>query len=495
MGKGIKILLIHPNTFMDNMIPIGIPLLSACLKNAGHETKLFDTTFYQTRAKTGDDYRAETLQISRTNLQEFGIDRIFTDMVDDFRKLIQEYQPQLIGFSVIDITWPIALKLLRSISDCQIPTIVGGVHAMLSPEDVIQGDSVDMVCVGEGEEAIVELADCIRDGRDYSNVRNLWVKANGGIIRNELRDLRNLDDNPIPDRSIFEEKRFYKPMRGKVWVMAAVELDRSCPHSCTYCANEGLHAIYRDKGRYYRQRSIEKTIEEVLKLQETYGIEYVYFVAANFLHMNEKRFQEFIQKYKNIKIPFYIDTRPETITKERVVALEAVGCKSMAIGLEHGDEEFRKKYLRRNIKNESIINAVDIVKTNSNIKISVNNIIGFPYETRELVFKTIELNRKINADSRMVNIFNPYAGTELREVSIREGFISAQDLAGDYRSDVVLNMPQFPKNEIAGMQRTFIMYSEFPKYMYPLIQKAEADDEVFRLLSSAYEQYKQEMLL
>ena len=64
-----KVLLVYANSFMDYLIPIGISLLSACLKKAGHETKLFDTTFYRTRDKTGDEARVETLQIKETNLE------------------------------------------------------------------------------------------------------------------------------------------------------------------------------------------------------------------------------------------------------------------------------------------------------------------------------------------------------------------------------------------------------------------------------------------
>ncbi len=143
MTTGIKFLLVLPNTFMDNMIPIGIPLLSAGLKREGHDTKLFDTTFYPTRKKTGDDYRVETLQIAKTNLADFGIVKKETDMAEDFRKMVDEYNPDIIGFSVIDITWPIALKLMHAIGDYKIPKIVGGVHAILSPESVIKEPNAD----------------------------------------------------------------------------------------------------------------------------------------------------------------------------------------------------------------------------------------------------------------------------------------------------------------------------------------------------------------
>lgn len=52
-----KFLLVYVNSFMDNLIPIGTSILSACLKKEGHEVALFDTTFYRTKDKTGDEVR------------------------------------------------------------------------------------------------------------------------------------------------------------------------------------------------------------------------------------------------------------------------------------------------------------------------------------------------------------------------------------------------------------------------------------------------------
>ena len=57
---------------------------------------------------------------------------------------------------------------------------------------------------------------------------------------------------------------------------------------------------------------------------------------------------------------------------------------------------------------------------NTSIRISANNIIGFPTESREDIMKTIELNRKINPDSVVLNAFRPYSGTELRKICIEK---------------------------------------------------------------------------
>jgi hypothetical protein len=42
--NGLRVLLVNCNTPMDNLIPAGVSLLSAVLKQHGFEVRLFDTT-------------------------------------------------------------------------------------------------------------------------------------------------------------------------------------------------------------------------------------------------------------------------------------------------------------------------------------------------------------------------------------------------------------------------------------------------------------------
>jgi radical SAM superfamily enzyme YgiQ (UPF0313 family) len=148
------------------------------------------------------------------------------------------------------------------------------------------------------------------------------------------------------------------------------------------------------------------------------------------------------------------------------------------------------------MSNETIIKAIDVIKNNSNIRVSVNNIVGFPFETRENIFKTIELNRQVNADTRMVNIFNPFKGTKLRQMAVEAGFISADMDAGDYRSDYLLDMPQLSKEELKGLHKAFLLYVNFPKFLWPLIKYCEKDNEfgnkLFKIISDIYKGIKNE---
>src|SRR3989344_2197883 len=109
-----RVLLINANSSMDTLIPPNLATLSACLKKAGNEVKLFDTTFYNTRGFTGDDARIRTLQVKKTNFKDLGIDFEKTDMVDDFIDMVEKYKPHLIGLSAVELPFDMVMKLINS---------------------------------------------------------------------------------------------------------------------------------------------------------------------------------------------------------------------------------------------------------------------------------------------------------------------------------------------------------------------------------------------
>jgi len=124
-------------------------------------------------------------------------------------------------------------------------------------------------------------------------------------------------------------------------------------------------------------------------------------------------------------LPFWCQTRPETITEEKIKLVEGAGAQSISVGVESGSPEMRK-LLNRPMSNKLIINAFEILNK-TNLRVCANNIIGIPDETREHIFETIGLNRKLNRKlgkiRSMVHIFTPYKGTKFYNLCIQKGYI------------------------------------------------------------------------
>src|SRR3989304_4709147 len=159
--KDIKVLLVYVNSMMDNLIPLNISYLTACLREKGIDVSLFDTTFYRTADKSSDEARVEMLQVKPFDISKYGVSYKTTDVFEDFKKIVNTYRPTLICFSVVEPTYMLSEKLLDSIEEIkgESKVIFGGIFAIFAYSRIINHKLIDMVCFGEGEKALVEVCE------------------------------------------------------------------------------------------------------------------------------------------------------------------------------------------------------------------------------------------------------------------------------------------------------------------------------------------------
>jgi radical SAM superfamily enzyme YgiQ (UPF0313 family) len=473
----MKILLVYPNMRGMNMLPPAIGLFSALLKQRGHQVDLFDATDYPNPEE--DSINSDKLKEENLNVRAFDDTKLKVSWVEEnvfiaFKKKIQFFSPDLVAMSCTEDMFPIGISLLRSYP-VDVPVIMGGVFPTFAKDLTLSHEEVDMICIGEGENLIVELCERMDSGVSYDDIPGLWLKQkNGTIRRNPMGHVVDMNQNPKLDLSIFEEGRLYRPMQGRVWRMFPLETHRGCPYQCAYCNSPSQQYMYKQEteSSFFRKKKFDKIREEIILFRDKYNVEALYFWADTFFAYSRKEFDEFIEMYSEFKIPFWCQTRPETVTYERIKKLADIGMFRMAFGVEHGNAEFRRKYIKRNVSNDFIIKAMHEVNR-VGMPYSVNNILGFPYETRELTFDTIELNQKIKADGANAYSYSPFHGTPLRKMAEDAGFIEKGLIARSITCPTVLDMPQYPKEQIEGMRRCFNLYVGLPKKRWGEIHEAE----------------------
>lgn len=495
INNGLPVLLLYPTFYRVTGVPVGLATLAAVLREAGCEVRVFDTAFYRSLSlESQNDFRTKVGMSKKVINADLQYDNS-TDLEEDLLRTVAEFSPKVIGITFLEPTYHIGLYLIRTIKNKypDIPVIAGGVFSTLSPEFVLAEDAVDAVCVGEGETSIVELCRRISEGKDINDVEGLWLKKDGNIHRNKLSTLHSVDKIPLPDYSVFDERLFYKPMQGRLYKMINIESTRGCPFQCTYCAAPLLHQTFhqRNCGTYFRSMAMEKVIEQIHHQVEKHDPEFIYFSSETFLSMSDEDLALFVEAYDQVRIPFWFQTRLETITEERIRKLKEVGMSWLTIGLEHGNEEFRKKVLKRKYSNNKAVECIKIL-ARLEIGASVNNIMGFPCETRELIFDTIMLNRElwwINPRIECnVFMFTPYQGCELYDTCVEQGLVPRESFlnACVASDESVLAFPREWKLELAGLYRTFNLYIKLPEEYYDRITLAEQPDEkgkdVFRKL-------------
>lgn len=479
-----KILLFYPNTSMLGVAPTTLAILSACLKQYGFQTKLFDCSIYKNIDINNDDLRSKLGHVKESNIHEYFIGKN-VNIYEDFIKIIEDYKPDLIAASVIDSTITFTLDFIKLIKDKKIPILFGGVGATFAYEKILNSNLVNFVCIGEGEKTIVELCEKLNLKQDCSKIKNIYIKKDDKIIKNPLRLLIDINKTPTPDFSIYEYYRFYRPFFGKVRRILAVDMDRGCPFSCTYCAAPALRdlTIKENIGKYYRIKSFNKIFNEINELVEKYKINHLLFNSETFTALPTKQFKIFANRYKKeVNLPFSCQSRLDTINKEKAKLLYEMGCKSIALGLEHGSEKIRKELLNKKLSNKRILKSFEELSKYDIIP-GINIMIGLPDETRENVFETISLTRKVSKilnKKHTTNVFTflPFHGTKLREFSIKKGYITGdEDIPISFFDKSLLNMSSMSKDEIYGLEKTFVLYVLLPKSYYNDIKIAEQNNK------------------
>jgi anaerobic magnesium-protoporphyrin IX monomethyl ester cyclase len=481
-----KVLFIYPVPYMTTLPPLGIASVAGALIQKNYKVKLFETALYKTDTKDEVEFRANT-GISKPVSQKEK-DRIFkdktTNMLEDLRIIIDEFSPSVIGISLTEPGYVLVgeklLKFIKALYPDKL-IVAGGIFPSLCPDEVLKTRLVDIVVRGEGEEIFIDLLNRIIEGKGYTDVLGIsYIDKKEEIQIKPQAPPVNLLDLPLPYMDNVPLHMFYKPMQGKIYKMLNVETARGCPYDCTYCCTPILKNIYKKKGfQFYRNIPMEKVLNDLEDNIKKHNPEFIFFSTETFLAISEKELSIFLDRYRKIGLPFWIQTRPETIDRDRVKKLLDVGLYWVTMGIEHGNENFRKKYLKRSYKNKDAVNAVKIFK-DLNKGLSLNSIIGFPHEDRSLIFDTINFNKflfNINPDIECnVCIFTPFKGSEMHDLCIKDNLVdqdvlnSGKPVAGDCN---IMNYSEIWKKELDGLAKVFNLYVKLPKEIYPTIKEAE----------------------
>lgn len=476
-----KVLFIIPNPRSMSLIAPIVSSFYNILKKKDIELKFFDTTFYD----VSDHYvNPETNQAANYSVKSFAhnlpkeliSNKNISNLHKDFRDEIIRFQPDMIMASALESTMGLTREMLGAVRNLGIPHILGGTFATFAPRLCLKYPEIDAICVGEGESVLVDLVSKVKKKESLKSLPNVWYKDEAGeIITKPLSKRYDIDKIDRFTIEPYHESRFIRAMSGKMYRMFPVETHRGCPLTCTFCNSPLQNTTYKSETgeKYFRKRSVSKVMEDIGYFANDCKAEYLFFWADHFFTYTKSEIDEFCERYAEFKIPFYVQSYPSALDKYKINKLFEVGLHRIGMGVEHGNEKFRREVIKRNYSNSSAIKNVSILQ-DKNIEYSCNNIVGFPYETPELHWDTIHLNRALKANNSSCAIFTPFQGTPLREIAIKEGFLKDEEKLAPSNFDYsILEMPQFPPELIAGKSRTFNLYVNLPENRWKDVEKAE----------------------
>ncbi len=427
----MRIALINP-TPADHYSPC-IRALTALLKQHGHSVRQIFLP--------ADTY-------SHLHEREGHIMQMPQTMVADLVGLCEDID--FIGVSFLTSMFDVAVQATRALQMDRPdrPIAWGGFHPTTMPQQGL--DFVDIVCVGEGDTALLELADRMEAGEDYFDVRNFWFKKpDGKVVGNPHRPLvQDLDSLPFQDYTFeddwswsedeqnmvrldwptfLERMPRYTDRNGDMRYTYKTMITRGCPHKCSYCGVAFNHDLYKDQ-KYLRRRSVEHMVAEIKEVTRRFPeVGLIHFQDDVFFSTSNEEIRKFSDVWqKEVGLPFRAQCSPTTINEEKYSALIDAGLCFTELGIQTGSSETMRMY-KRGMTNEQLLKAVNIIsKYGDKIQIpDYHMILDNPWESTEDVMKGLRLLWTLPPPYNLLpSSLVPYPGTEFYHKAIEDGFVT-----------------------------------------------------------------------
>ncbi|OGS24089.1 MAG: hypothetical protein A2297_05370 [Elusimicrobia bacterium RIFOXYB2_FULL_48_7] len=333
---------------------------------------------------------------------------------DPFKK-IEEIKPDIIAYSSSTGESKHYIRLDKEIKAKHpgIFSIMGGPHPTFFPE-LINDTTFDAIFTGESDGAFSDFLQAYCAGKPLEGIPNVITKKS--TPRNLRNLVEDLDSLPIPDYGLMYDNT---PM-GKS-PLKSFMVSRGCPYKCTYCFNPTWNKMYEGKGKIVRRMSVDKAIENIVKVRERWPLSTVKFYDDIFSYRADEWLEEFAKKYKKeINLPYFILTRCDLLTEDMVKLLKASGCRTISMSIEAGNPDVRNNLLKRNMSSEDIIRAHRLCDKYG-IYTFTNCIIGLPNTKIEQDIESIDICIKSRVSWSEFLIFYPYPGTVLGDQTINMG--------------------------------------------------------------------------
>lgn len=453
----------------------GVGYLSSYLKGHGHQVELIFEPKQFNRAYIRNSFLAKVFSRERENLEK-----------------LKGMKPDLVGFSCVTAHYQWALNFARLVKTelPEIPIIFGGVHPTLVPELVIKEDCVDFVCIGEGEEPLLELLQSLERGDGEYHIPNIWHNKDGQVKTNSLRHLiQNLDDLPYADKGLFYD-HLPKHYREYSYFFTS----RGCPFNCTFCGNEQMKKIFRGLGKYVRQISVPRAIDELIFIKEKYKAKRILFEDDIFT-VNREWLRGFIPVYKEkVGLPFTCFGHPKFLSQEIVELLKEGGCELVWFGVQSASQEIRRKVFNRHETNAEIIRAAKLCYK-AKLNFMVDHLLNIPYDSEEAIKEAIGLYNKIRPG--MINCYHLlyFPKAKIVDIAVEARLLNSEDVdlinqgkSPVYQTGQLLSrerdfyrryallltaVPLMPKRLVAKIQRSDRLVGTFgrlPLFLIPLIK-------------------------
>lgn len=368
----MKVLFAVPRSYnpkqMYREYPLGVGYLGTILKQQGHEVRIFDQN-----VEGGGDA--------------------------DLLGQVVEFQPAVVGFSIITPNYPVARRQIRKLKQQNpgVRVVAGGIHASLFPEDLL-ADGADVVVCGEGELVIGDLVECLEHGRDLGPLKGVVFRSQAGEVATTPcgSQTASLDDIPVVDRSLYHLARY---------THHSMLASRGCPYHCAFCCN--YTGAVRKNG--VAVRHYEKVIAEMEHLRDVHRAREIFFADDLFL-LRKKDILQFCRAgaARPLGVRWIGQMRADQVDPKVAESMVGAGCQRIYFGIESGSDQILRN-ARKDTTKEKIRRGVRAA-IEAGLRTKTGWIYGLPGSLAEQ-YASIEFMLELRPQEISIHQLIPFPGT------------------------------------------------------------------------------------
>lgn len=415
------------SSFQYSMPPISLPSIAGLLKKNGFDVYIFDLM-------------VESISYS------------------ELIKRLNEIKPSLIIMNISTVTYNSDMKFVNKLKENANAYIASiGIHTTVHDESSLMNSKLDFVIRNEPERSAVELAKCIRDNSNISEVKGLSYKENDNYRKNQNRPfIEDLDELPLPDRSLINNEKYTLPIINKSYTLLIPA--RGCPYDCIFCT---ASIYYGKKPRY---RSVNNVLEEIEEIVGKYKLNYITMWSDTFT-LNKNFVIEISKEIIKNKLKFnwMCNSRVDTIDEEMLYWMKNSGCVGISYGVESGDQTILDN-IKKKITVEQIKKAIKLTNK-MGIQSLAHIIFGLPGETKKTINNTIKLVKEIKPTFVQYYCAVPFPGTEFYEMAVKNSWIITKDWSKFEINNAIISTDLLSASELS-MRRIYAYLKTYTSFYY-----------------------------
>jgi anaerobic magnesium-protoporphyrin IX monomethyl ester cyclase len=421
----MKILLINPpQVFYSGSeppagnLPIGLMYLAAVLDKAGYQVEILDAFM----ADCAPQKNGDAISVGMPYNQ--------------IKEEIQKRKPDIVGIAgpfSCQIENSLIISDLTKQVDPKILTVVGGPHVTTVPQGFLEeAKNVDVAVVGEGEFAMLEIAQYFEGKKQLKDIKGIAYRQDGNVIVNPPRPfIENLDELPYPAYHLVDKEQYlsnkkigYRSFQDRAISMIT---SRGCPFNCCFCA------VHLHMGQGFRAHSASYVLNHIQYVVDNFKVKNIFFEDDN-LTLDLKRFEDICDGIIERKIKIGWETpngvRADCLNLNLLRKMKQSGCNSVFVGVESGDQQILDNVICKSL---DLNRVVEFAKNSKDIglKTGAFYIIGFPGETKANMQRTVDFALVLKRDYDVgMHLFmaTPSYGTRLYAECKAKGYLQ-EDLS------------------------------------------------------------------